>query len=138
MDCKGLHCDGCRHGGGGAAGAVIALIIIIALALHKTWPTVVSGAEIAGYTVAAVTGTAIVVTGAVLTVRALRRRARRRAAACRRAPIVINSMRVYDRPMPPARPAVDPPRDTPVWPLAGWRDGTGSPARGDGNDRRAS
>jgi hypothetical protein len=133
MDCKGLHCDGCRHGGTGGAGAVIALIVIVALALHKT---VVSAAEIAGYTVAAVTGTAILVTGTVLTVRGLRRRARR-AAACR-APIVINAVRVHDRPLPPDRRAVDAPRDTGTWPFATWRDGTGSPMGSDGNDRRAS
>ena len=74
MSCKGLHCAGCGNGGGGAAGAVIALLVIIALALRKSWPAIVSAVEIAAWTVAGVTGAAIVITVGVLTVRAVRRR----------------------------------------------------------------
>ena len=73
MKCNGLHCEGCGHGGGGAAGAVIALLVIIALALRKAWPAIVSAVEIAAWTVAGVTGAAIVITGMVLTVRGVRR-----------------------------------------------------------------
>lgn len=34
--CRGLHCDGCRHGGGGAAGigALVLLLGVLLLAAH--------------------------------------------------------------------------------------------------------
>ena len=104
MGCKGLHCDGCNHGGGPAA-AVIALLVIIALGLRAAWPQIVHAVEIAAWTVAGVTGAAIVITGTVLTVRAVRRvRARR---ALRQA--------TYHAPVIPAarltgHPAIDRPR----------------------------
>ena len=78
MGCKGLHCDGCGHGGGPAA-AVIALLVIVAVAARKVWPDIVHGLEITAWTVAAVTGAAILITGTVLTVRTVRRVRARRA-----------------------------------------------------------
>lgn len=73
MRCHGLHCDGCRHGSGGPAAAVIALLALIALALRKVWPQLVSALEIAAWTVAGVTAAAIAITVTVLTIRSARR-----------------------------------------------------------------
>ena len=129
MGCKGLHCDGCGHGGGPAA-AVIALLVIVAVAARKVWPDIVHAVEITAWTVAAVSGAAILITGTVLTVRTVRRvRARRalRQAAYRAAP-VIPAARLIERPTiePPAgRPALgQPPQHRPgAWPLPGrWED----------------
>lgn len=126
MGCKGLHCDGCGHGGGPAA-AVIALLVIVALALRKAWPEIVHAVEIAAWTVAAVAVAVILITGTVLTAQTVRRvRARRalRQATYRAAP-VIPAARLIERPTidPPAgHPALgQPPRHRPgAWPLPGW------------------
>ena len=139
MNCKGIHCQGCGHGGGaaGGAGAVIALVVIVALALRKAWPAIVSAVEITAWTVAGITGTAIVITAGVLTVRALRRRARR-AAAGHRAPVVIEGTRLYP-PLPPAgRPALGAPRSAGgrAWPLSAWRDEIRSRTGGEGDEHR--
>jgi hypothetical protein len=125
MNCNGMHCPGCGHGGGaaGGAGAVIALLVIIALALRKSWPAIISAVEITAWTVAGLTGAVLVTTGGVLAVRAARRRARRRAAGGRRAPVVIQGTRLYP-PLPPdGRPALRPPRSTSgrAWPRPGWQ-----------------
>jgi hypothetical protein len=130
MTCKGIHCQGCGHGGGaaGGAGAVIALVVIVALALRRAWPAVVSAVEITAWTVAGITGGAIVITGGVLTVRALRCRARRVAAG--RRPVVIEGTRLY-RPLPPAgRTALGPPRG------AGWRYEIRPRIGGEGDEHR--
>ena len=128
MGCKGLHCEGCGHGGGPAA-AVIALLVIVAVAARKVWPDIVHGLEITAWTVAAVTGAAILITGTVLTVRTARRvRARRalRQATCRAT--VIPAARLTGRPAieaPAGRPALSqPPQHRPgAWPLPGrWED----------------
>ena len=125
MGCKGLHCDGCNHGGGPAA-AVIALLVIIAVGLREAWPKIVHAVEIAAWTVAGVTGAAIVVTGTVLTVRVVRRVRARRAArqvTYHVAP-VIPAVRLTEPPAidRPERPALgQPPQRQPgAWPLPGW------------------
>jgi hypothetical protein len=61
MGCKGLHCDGCNHGGSpaGPAAAVLALLVIVAVAAREVWPKVVHAVEIAAWTVAGITGAAI-------------------------------------------------------------------------------
>ena len=71
MNCNGMHCPGCGHGGGaaGGAGAVIALLVIIALALRKAWPAIISAVEITAWTVAGLAGAVLVTTGGVLAVR---------------------------------------------------------------------
>lgn len=135
MKCNGLHCPGCGHGGA-AAGAVIALVVIIALALRKAWPAIVSAVEIAAWTVAGLTGTALVVTGGVLTVRVLRRA--RPAAAYRRGPVVIEGTRLYP-PLPPTgRPALGAPDARPAgaWPLPGWWQEIRPQIGGDGDEHR--
>lgn len=124
MDCKGLHCDGCGHGNsGGVAGAVIALLVIVALALRKAWPEIVSALEIAGWTVAAATGAAIVITGTVLATRALRRRRARRTLIYRPG-LVIQHARLTERPIDQGaeRPAIGAAREYQPgsWPLSGW------------------
>ena len=142
MGCKGLHCDGCGHGGGPAA-AVIALLVIVAVAARKLWPDIVHGLEITAWTVAAVTGTAILITGTVLTVRTVRRvRARRalRQAAYRAAP-VIPATRLIEHPTiePPAgRPALgQPAQHRPgAWPLPGRREDIRPWISGDGDEYR--
>jgi hypothetical protein len=139
MNCKGIHCQGCGHGGGaaGGAGAVIALVVIVALALRKAWPAIVSAVEVTAWAVAGITGTAIVITGGVLTVRVLRRRARR-AAAGHPAPVVIEGTRLYS-PLPPAgRPALGPPGPAGgrAWPLPGWPDEIRTWTGGDGDEYR--
>ena len=123
MNCNGMHCPGCGHGGGaaGGAGAVIALLVIIALALRKSWPAIISAVEITAWTVAALAGAVLVTTGTVLAVRVARRA--RRAAAGRRAPVVIQGARLYP-PLPPAaRPALRPSRPAAgrTWPRPGWQ-----------------
>ncbi len=140
MNCKGIHCQGCGHGGGaaGGAGAVIALVVIVALALRKAWPAIVSAVEITAWTVAGITGAAIVITVGVLTVRALRRRAIRRAAAGRRSPVVIEGTQLYP-PLPPAgRPALGAPRPAGgrAWLLPGWRDEIRPRIGGDNDEHR--
>ena len=129
MGCKGLHCDGCGHGGG-AAVAVIALLVIVAVAARKVWPDIVHAVEITAWTVAAVTGAAILLTGTVLTVRTVRRvRARRtlRQATYRAEP-VIPAARLIEHPTidsPAGRPALgQPPQHRhEAWPLPGrWED----------------
>ena len=110
MNCNGMHCQGCGHGGGaaGGAGAVIALVVIVALALRKAWPGIVSAVEVTAWTVAGLAGAALVTTGGVVAVRAARRRARR--AAGRHAPVPVEGMRLYP-PLPPVgRPALGPTR----------------------------
>ena len=151
MRCNGLHCEGCGHGGG-AAGAVIALLVIIALALRKAWPAIVSAVEIAAWTVAGVTGAAIVITGGVLAVRAVRRRRARRMLVYQPGAVVwvVDEVQQMTRPLPagerpvfgktmPAgtglgRPAfgeIERPRPQPSrWPLPGWSIG------GDGDESR--
>ena len=107
MNCNGMHCQGCGHGGGaaGGAGAVIALVVIVALALRKAWPAIISAVEVTAWTVAGLAGAVLVTTGGVLIVRAARRR-----AAGRRSPVVIEGTRLYP-PLPPdGRPALGPSR----------------------------
>jgi hypothetical protein len=131
MNCKGIHCQGCGHGGGaaGGAGAVIALVVIVALALRKAWPAVISAVEITAWTVAGLAGAVLVTTGGVLAVRAARRRARR-AAAAGRSPVVIEGTRLRP-PLPPGgRAALGPPRG------AGWRYEIRPPTGGDGDEHR--
>jgi hypothetical protein len=147
MRCNGLHCEGCGHGGG-AAGAVIALLVIIALALRKSWPAIVSAVEIAAWTVAGVTGAAIVITAGVLTTRAVRRRRARRALVYRHGqPFVVfvdEAQTWFAQQVPAAgRPAsgeIEPPfTPSPRWPVTGWRpDGRELRPRigGDGDERR--
>ncbi len=134
MNCKGIHCPGCGHGGGaaGGAGAVIALVVIVALALRKAWPAVVSAVEFAAWMVAGTCGAAVVATAGVLIVWA----ARRRAAAARRAPAVIQAIRLYP-PLPPAgRPVLGPPRSPAARPLPGWPDRTGPQTWGEADEYR--
>jgi hypothetical protein len=136
MNCNGMHCQGCGHGGGaaGGAGAVIALLVIIALALRKAWPAIISAVEITAWTVAGLAGAAIVITGGVLAVRA----ARRRAGAGRRAPVVIEGTRLYP-PLPPAgRPALGPPRPAGgrAWPPPGTWDEIRPRTGGDDDEHR--
>lgn len=146
MGCKGLHCEGCGHGGG-AAGAVIALVVIIALALRKAWPAIVSAVEITAWTVAGVTGAAIVITAGVLTTKAVRRRRARRALVYRPGQpfvVVVDEAEAWFAQFPAAgRSApgeIEPPfMQPPRWPVTGWRPG-GEELRlrtgGDGDDRR--
>ena len=129
MGCKGLHCDGCGHGGGPAA-AVVALVVIVALALHKAWPAIVAALEIAAWTLASVCGAALAITVTVLAVRAARRRARR--ALYRPAPVIPALHLVAGHIETPAqRPAIT--RRPATWPLAGWWEEIGArPERHDG------
>lgn len=133
--CKGLHCEGCGHGGGPAA-AIVALVVIVALALRKAWPAIMSALEIAAWTLAAVTGATIAVTCTVLAVRAVRKHRARRAVAYRPG-VVIPAARVVERPIGPAagRAALGQPRRSQPgpWPLPGHREQIGYPGR-DGND----
>jgi hypothetical protein len=122
MGCKGLHCDGCGHGGGPAA-AVVALVVIVALALRKAWPAIVSALEIAAWTVAAVSGAAIAVTAGVVAVRMARRRRARRAVIYRPGPVIPAVRLVAEHIDPPAqRPAIGRPGqyEAGAWPLRGW------------------
>ncbi len=142
MGCKGLHCDGCGHGGGGAA-AVIALLVIIAVALRKAWPQIVHAVDIAAWTVAGITGAAILITGGVLTARAVRgSRARHAIRQATYHATVIPAARLTERPTtieaPAGRPALSqsPRRQPGAWPLVGSWDGTRPRIGGDGNDRR--
>src|SRR5690348_2924974 len=135
MNCNGMHCQGCGHGGGaaGGAGAVIALVVIVALALRKAWPTVVSAVEVTAWTVAGLAGAALVTTGGVLAVRTARR-----GAAGRRSPVVIQGTGLYP-PLPPAdRSAIDPPRPAGgrAWPLPGTWDEIRPRTGGDGDEHR--
>ena len=137
MGCKGLHCDGCGHGGGPAA-AVIALVVIVALALHKAWPAIVSVLEIAAWTLVAVTGAALAVTGGVLAVRMIRRHRARRAVAYRSAR-VIPAVRLVAEHIEPTmqRPAIGQPGQHPAaWPLAGRWEEIRPRIGGDGNEHR--
>ena len=127
MRCNGLHCEGCGHGGG-AAGAVIALLVIIALALRKAWPAIVSAVEIAAWTVAGVTGAAIVITAGVLTTRAVRRRRARRALVYRHGQpfvVVVDEAQTWFAHQVPAAGAARVRRDRATFhavaPLAGHR-----------------
>jgi hypothetical protein len=127
MRCHGLHCQGCGHGGG-AAGAVIALLIIIAVALRKAWPAIVSAVEIAAWTVAGVTGAALVITAGVLTTKAVRRRRARRALVYRPGQpfvVVVDEAQTWlARQVPAAgRPRsgeIEQPSDAPRWPVTSW------------------
>jgi hypothetical protein len=135
MNCNGMHCQGCGHGGGaaGGAGAVIALVVIVALALRKAWPAIISAVEVTAWTVAGLAGAVLVTTGGVLAVRAARRR-----AAGRRSPVVIEGTRLYP-PLPPAAPpALGPPRPAGgrAWPLPGWRDEIRPRTGGDSDEHR--
>jgi hypothetical protein len=137
MNCNGIHCPGCGHGGGAAGGgmaAVIALVVIVALALRKAWPAIVTAVEITAWTVAGICGAAVVITAGVLIVRA----ARRRAATARRSPVVIQGTRLYP-PLPPAaRPGLEPPRSRAAgpWPLPGRWEEIGPRTGGDGDEHR--
>lgn len=133
MGCKGLHCEGCGHGGGPAA-AVVALVVIVALALHKAWPTIVSALEIAAWTLVSVCGAAVAITMTVLAVRMTRRHRARRAVLYRRGPVVPAVRLVAEHIQSPAqRPAIA--RRQAVWPLAGWWEEIGPQAGGDHHDR---
>ncbi len=142
MGCKGLHCDGCGHGGGPAA-AVIALLVIVAVAARKAWPDIVHAVEITAWTVAAVTGAVILITGTVLTVRTVHRvRARRalRQAAYPAGPI-IPAARLSESPnidRSAGRPALgQPPQHRPgAWPLPGRWEDIRPWIAGDGDERR--
>jgi hypothetical protein len=80
MGCKGLHCDGCRHGSpAGPAAAVLALLVIVAVAARAVAPKLVHAVEIAAWIVAGLTGAVIVVMATVVTVRFSRRLRARRA-----------------------------------------------------------
>ena len=135
--CKGLHCEGCGHRGG-PAGAVIVLVVMVALALRKVRPQIVSALEITAWTVAAVTGAAITGTCTVLIVRVVRRRRARRPVVYRPG-AVIPAARLVGRPVesPGGRPAIGGPQHRPgAWPLPGGREETGPHFWGDGDDRR--
>jgi len=127
MRCNGLHCEGCGHGGG-AVGAVIAFLVIIALALRKTWPAIVSVVETAAWTVAGLSGAALIVTCGALTARAVRRRRARRALTYRPGQpfmlVVDEAQSVSARHLPsvgrPAPGEIEPPLDAPRWPVTGW------------------
>jgi hypothetical protein len=141
MGCKGLHCDGCGHGGGPAA-AVIALLVIVAVAARKVWPEIVHAVEIAAWTVAGVTGAAILVTGGVLTARTIRRcRARRAIRQATYHATVIPAARLIERhaiDRPAERPALGPPprRQPGAWPLPGWWQDVRPRIGGDGDEQR--
>ena len=141
MGCKGLHCDGCGHGGGPAA-AVIALLVIVAVAARKAWPEIVHTVEIAAWTVAGVTGAAILVTGGVLTAKVVRRcRARRAVRQATYHATVIPAVRLIERPTverPAGRPALgQPPQLRPgAWPLPGWWEDIRPRIGGDGDEHR--
>jgi hypothetical protein len=147
MRCHGMHCDGCGHGDwGGPAGAVIVLLVIIAVALRKAWPAIVSAVEIAAWTVAGLSGAALVVTAGVLTTKAVRRHRARRVLAYRPGypfVVVVDEAQEWFAGQFPAdgRPGpgeIEPPTDAPRWPVTGWQSGGELRPRigGDGDDRR--
>jgi hypothetical protein len=125
-----LHCEGCGRGGG-AAGAVIALLVIIALALRRSWPAIVSAVEIAAWTVTGLTGAAIVITCGVFITKAVRRRRARRALVYRPSqPFVVVAdeaqtwlARQFPAARRPASGEIEPPPDAPGWPVTSWHPG---------------
>ena len=119
--CKGLHCDGCGHGGGPAA-AVIALVVIVALALHKAWPAIVSVLEIAAWTLAACAGRPSPSPVAVLAVRMARWHRARRAALYRPGPVLPAVRLVAEHIDTPASAPRSPAARPPGRWLAGGRD----------------
>jgi len=107
--CRGLHCDGCRHGGAGAAagiGALVLLVGVLELAAHRR--TVAHAASdavrvaVLALAVAAVTlAAAALAAGGVWAARQRARRlaARQRAAVAPLLPWVIPAPRPdEDRP----------------------------------------
>ena len=108
--CKGLHCDGCRHGGAGVGiGALVLLVGVLLLAAHHR----VAGhaASVAAHVavdvliVAAITlGVAAVAAGGLW---AGHRHATRRLAARRQAMLAPPRVWVIQPPQDTARPAVE-------------------------------
>jgi hypothetical protein len=135
MNCKGIHCQGCGHGGG-AAGAVIALAVIVALALRKAWPAIVSAVEITAWTVTGVAGAVLLVTGGVLAARVVRRHRARRASW--RSPVTTIAAQGREAVPPAMHPAIDPPHPAGgrAWPLPGCWEEIRPRIGGDGDEHR--
>lgn len=105
MNCKGLHCPGCGHGGGAAA-ALVVLAVIIAVVIRKpvehaaddVLRVAIDALAIAAIAVASAAGLAAIA-GVAYGARSLHRwHARNRQAIPRHAPIVL---RASQRPSAP-------------------------------------
>lgn len=135
-NCKGLHCDGCRHGAGAGAGigALVLLLGVLLLAAHHraiahaASDTVHVVADVLA--VAAVTAAAVALAaGSVWAVRA-RQRARSRATAPLTAWVV--------RPCAaPERPAIESTGRPELRVLPGWQHDFTPAVRGALSNRRA-
>lgn len=123
MQCRGLHCDSCRHGGGLAGAGVLALLVTaMVYATHRHAIDHAAGeagrVALTALTVAAITALALAGAGAgVLVTRAvIACRARRRAVAARPRVIVLPAEDSVG-----LRRAVEAPgRPDRRWPLSGW------------------
>jgi hypothetical protein len=123
MGCKGLHCDGCHHGGPRFAAGFGALVILGAVLVYAAHRRVIDHAAsitadvmLLVLTVAASTSVAAALTVAVVRVHRVitRRRHERQMLAPPR-------VRVLPTGTAGAQPpAIGQARSRPVWPLAGW------------------
>lgn len=122
-NCKGLHCDGCRHGAGAGAGigALVLLLGVLLLAAHHR--AIAHAASDTVHVVADVLAVAAVAlaAGSVWAVRA-RQRARRRAAT----PLTAWVVRPCGA---PERPAIEATGRPELRVLPGWQHDTAPTAR---------
>lgn len=110
--CKGLHCEGCRHGGPGAGagiGALVLLIGVLLLAAHRRalGHAASTAAHVAVDVLIVAAITVAVAAIAMAGVWAARRRAARSLAARRPAMLAPPRMWVIQSPQETARPAVE-------------------------------
>jgi hypothetical protein len=110
--CKGLHCDGCRHGGAGAGagiGALLLLLGVLLLAAHGR--AIGHAADEAAHVAVLVLEMAAVVVAMCATALAgvwvARRHADRRLAARRQAMLAPPQVRVIPPQQNTTRPAVE-------------------------------
>ena len=137
--CKGLHCDGCRHGTGAGIGALVLLIGVLLFAAHRraighAFSTFVH-IVVEVLTIGAVTAAGAAVTaGGVWVIR--RRHARRLAARPQAAVTPLRAWVIDDPAVRTGRPAIDAPEVRTVRPrhrphlraLPGWQHDTRPPA----------
>jgi hypothetical protein len=136
--CKGLHCDGCRHGTGAGIGALVLLIGVLLFAAHRraidhAFSTFVH------IVVEVLTIGAVTVAGAAVTAGSLwvirRQHARRLDARQRAAVTPLRTWVISDSSVRTGRPAIEAPgRRTARHPylraLPGWQHDDGRSAAG--------
>jgi hypothetical protein len=134
--CKGLHCDGCRHGGGLAgAGALALLIAVLVFAAHRR-AIGHAFSDFVHIVVEVLTIGALTVAGAAVTVGSVwvisRQHARRIAARQQAAVTPLRAWVIDDPSVRTGRPAIDAPELRTVRPylraLPGWQHDTRPPA----------